>query len=42
MEPLRVGSYQGAVYLVARCTLRGEQRTFRLDRVLEMYLHDLG
>lgn len=36
VEPLRVGSYQGLVYLVARCALRGEQRTFRLDRILEM------
>ena len=42
VEPLRVGSYQGAVYLVARCTLRGEQRTFRLDRILEMRLHGPG
>jgi DNA polymerase-3 subunit epsilon len=38
IEPLRVGSYQGVVYLVARCALRGEQRTFRLDRVQEMRL----
>jgi DNA polymerase III epsilon subunit family exonuclease len=42
VEPLRVGSYQGIVYLVARCMLRGEQRTFRLDRILEMRLHELG
>jgi DNA polymerase-3 subunit epsilon len=42
VEPLRVGTYQGVVYLVARCMLRGEQRTFRLDRVLEMRLEDLG
>lgn len=42
VEPLRVGLYQGAVYLVARCTLRGEQRTFRLDRVLDMWLDRLG
>lgn len=40
VEPLRVGAYQGAVYLVARCLLRGEQRTFRLDRILEMHLYD--
>ncbi len=40
VEPLRVGMYQGTVYLVARCLLRGEQRTFRLDRVLEMRLQD--
>jgi DNA polymerase III epsilon subunit family exonuclease len=38
VEPLRVGSYQGIVYLVARCALRGAQRTFRLDRVQEMRL----
>jgi DNA polymerase III epsilon subunit family exonuclease len=42
VEPLRVGSYQGVAYLVARCALRGEQRTFRLDRILEMRLHELG
>lgn len=42
VEPLRVGSYQGALYLVARCALRGEQRTFRLDRILEMRLHEMG
>jgi DNA polymerase III epsilon subunit family exonuclease len=42
VEPLRVGSYQGVVYLVARCMLRDEQRTFRLDRILEMRLHELG
>ncbi len=41
VEPLRVGTYQGALYLVARCTLRGEQRTFRLDRIQEMRLPDL-
>lgn len=38
VEPLRVGSYQGIVYLVARCEMRGAQRTFRLDRVQEMRL----
>ncbi len=42
VEPLRVGTYQGIVYLVARCTLRGEQRTFRLDRILEMRLDERG
>lgn len=42
VEPLRVGLHQGAVYLIARCMLRGEQRTFRLDRVLEMRLHEMG
>ncbi|MGC8873897.1 MAG: exonuclease domain-containing protein [Chloroflexia bacterium] len=40
VEPLRVGVYQGTFYLIARCLWRGEQRTFRLDRVLEMRLHD--
>ncbi len=42
VEPLRVGTYRGTTYLVARCLLRGEQRTFRLDRILEMHLHRLG
>lgn len=41
VEPLRVGHYQGALYLVARCLLREERRTFRLDRILEMRLSDL-
>jgi DNA polymerase III epsilon subunit family exonuclease len=42
VEPLRVGTYRGALYLVARCTLRGEQRTFRVDRIEEMRLDDRG
>jgi DNA polymerase III epsilon subunit family exonuclease len=42
VEPLRVGTYRGTVYLVARCTLRGEQRTFRLDRIQNMRLDDRG
>ncbi|MBN1484338.1 MAG: WYL domain-containing protein [Chloroflexia bacterium] len=42
VEPRRVGTYRGSTYLVARCTLRGEQRTFRLDRILEMQLHEIA
>lgn len=42
VEPLRVGMYRGSHYLVARCTLRGERRTFRLDRVLEMHLQEIA
>ena len=38
VEPLRIGSYQGSLYLVARCLLRGEQRTFRLDRIQAMWI----
>jgi DNA polymerase-3 subunit epsilon len=36
VDPLQVTSYSGCVYLVAFCHLRNEQRTFRLDRIVEM------
>lgn len=36
VEPLDVVGNGSTVYLIAYCHLRGEQRTFRLDRVLEM------
>jgi DNA polymerase-3 subunit epsilon len=36
VNPLQVTSYGGCVYLVAFCHLRNEQRTFRLDRIVEM------
>ena len=36
VTPLRVTVRGGYLYLVAVCHLRNEQRTFRLDRVLEM------
>lgn len=42
VEPLRVGTYRGSTYLIAHCTLRGEQRTFRLDRIVEMRIRDLA
>lgn len=34
--PLQVNTYAGKTYLVARCGLRGEERTFRLDRIERM------
>lgn len=34
IEPLDVFAQGGAVYLVAFCYLRGESRTFRLDRIV--------
>lgn len=36
VSPLAVTEYAGYVYLVAFCHLRKEQRTFRLDRIIEM------
>ncbi|MER2598281.1 MAG: exonuclease domain-containing protein [Caldilineales bacterium] len=38
VEPLDVTDDGQALYLAAYCVQRGEQRTFRLDRVLEMRL----
>jgi len=38
VRPLRVAPQGDSLYLVAHCYLRGEQRTFRLDRVVEMIL----
>jgi DNA polymerase-3 subunit epsilon len=40
VKPLRVSAERGNLYLVAHCFSRGEQRTFRLDRVVEMVLED--
>jgi DNA polymerase III epsilon subunit family exonuclease len=36
VSPLRVAAYAGHLYLIAFCHLRDEQRTFRLDRIIEM------
>ena len=36
VTPLRVTAYAGNTYLVAMCHLRDEERTFRLDRIVEM------
>ena len=38
VEPLDVSGNDVSVYLVAHCLHRGEQRTFRLDRIVEMRL----
>jgi len=36
VSPLQVTAYAGYLYLIAFCHLRNEQRTFRLDRMIEM------
>jgi len=36
VQPLRVREDRGYQYMVAFCYLKGEQRTFRLDRIIEM------
>jgi DNA polymerase-3 subunit epsilon len=36
VSPLHVAAYAGYLYLIAFCHLRNEQRTFRLDRIVEM------
>ncbi len=38
VRPLRVHERRGHLYLLAHCTLAGELRTFRLDRVAQMEL----
>jgi DNA polymerase-3 subunit epsilon len=38
VRPLRVAQRQGSLYLIAHCYARNAQRTFRLDRVVEMVL----
>ncbi len=37
VSPLQVTAYAGYLYLIAFCHLRNEQRTFRLDRIVEMH-----
>ncbi len=36
VSPLYVTAFAGYLYLIAICHLRNEQRTFRLDRIIEM------
>ena len=38
VRPLRVSARDGVMYLVAHCYRRNAQRTFRLDRIVEMTL----
>lgn len=38
VEPLDVTGSDSGTYLAAYCLLRGEQRTFRMDRILDMRL----
>jgi len=40
VRPFRVNERGGVLYLVAHCFRRGELRTFRLDRVVEMALEE--
>jgi DNA polymerase-3 subunit epsilon len=40
VSPLYTTAHQGTRYLVAFCHLRGAQRTFRLDRILEAELEE--
>ncbi len=40
VRPLRVNARGGVLYLFAHCYQRGERRTFRLDRVVEMALEE--
>jgi predicted DNA-binding transcriptional regulator YafY len=36
VSPLHVTAFAGYLYLIAICHVRSEQRTFRLDRIIEM------
>jgi hypothetical protein len=40
VRPIRVNARGGVLYLIAHCYRRGEQRTFRLDRIVEMAPED--
>jgi predicted DNA-binding transcriptional regulator YafY len=40
VRPLRVSTRDGTLYLVAHCYRRNAQRTFRLDRIVEMALEE--
>ncbi|MBU0493604.1 MAG: WYL domain-containing protein [Chloroflexi bacterium] len=40
IRPLRVAGRRGYLYLIAHCYRREAQRTFRLDRVIELVLED--
>ena len=40
VRPIRVSERHGNLYLTAHCHQRGELRTFRLDRVLELARED--
>jgi len=40
VRPLRVAGRGGRLYLIAHCNERDAQRTFRLDRVVEMAPED--
>jgi DNA polymerase-3 subunit epsilon len=40
VRPICVNARGGVLYLIAHCYRRGEQRTFRLDRIVEMTLEE--
>jgi predicted DNA-binding transcriptional regulator YafY len=37
VRPLRLEEHHGTHYLVAYCELRDAERTFRLDRIVEIH-----
>lgn len=40
IDPLHVETRNDSMYLIANCRLRGEQRTFRMDRIVDLQLLD--
>lgn len=40
VQPLEITRFKDYLYLIAHCYLRGDQRTFRLDRILKMEVLD--
>jgi predicted DNA-binding transcriptional regulator YafY len=40
VHPLRLETLHGRQILVAHCELRGEERHFRLDRILAWHVED--
>ena len=42
VQPLKVTLREQATYLVAYCHLKGEERTFRLDRIVELRIEQLS
>jgi predicted DNA-binding transcriptional regulator YafY len=42
VQPLRVTLREQATYLVAYCHLKQEERTFRMDRIVELRIEGLA
>lgn len=40
VQPIRVALREQATYLVAYCHLKGEERTFRVDRIVDLQVED--